>query len=669
MGCGASKSADPGIAPAEKAQAPAKKEIQKEIPPTKDVVPKKESKADGADQIGANFDAAAAVTVATGTAALVAGTVSSDARGAMGSAAAVAGQGLLAFAKELPWVAPIAFLIAGVVQASAEVHSLKADAKVFCKNVQSCEAILQEVASKGHLEHVRESVEALQYTMEEGLAFCQRLRMQYFITQLIMSGRDTVKFREISNSLHRQVSVIAAAASINAQSVIVDDFQQGEQLKAKLEELGGAAAVAADPDKMAQCTSFLKASDELMLGAINSVEAAVRLEAQKSRRDMEQMKETLLESQKQQTKVLEDQVNKLTTMMEALLMAKAGPGVDFSQPTGVPVAAPPPAPPPAPAPEAPAPEPAPEPEAAPAPESEAAPEAPALEPEAPAPEAPATEAPAVESPAPLAPEAVAAKFEETVNAEQIRAYMKTMPTYDNEAERLVAVKEAGLETADVTDTIGADEFTSITKEAMDEFGVCTAYIGSIDGTRQTYQSWRQKHLDGSVQDHAGLWLPNKFGMCKHTVKANDVVVANGSMAENTLEGMPMFSAEEMQSMAMAGDKEMGRIFGDVQQMMEDPEGKVPNEQLTKEDWSPHGENGMTYGKVRGFFGNALPAWTPQTHYTGIPIKVGGETVATFCVIDGKQRDDINVDKMKEYAARAQKVMEERATARKAAQAA
>ena len=649
MGCGASKSADPGIAPAEKAQAPAKKEIQKEIPPTKDVVPKKESKADGADQIGANFDAAVAVTVATGTAALVAGTVSSDARGAMGSAAAVAGQGLLAFAKELPWVAPLAFLIAGVVQASAEVHSLKADAKVFCKNVQSCEAILQEVASKGHLEHVRESVEALQYTMEEGLAFCQRLRMQYFITQLIMSGRDTVKFREISNSLHRQVSVIAAAASINAQSVIVDDFQQGEQLKAKLEELGGAAAVAADPDKMAQCTSFLKASDELMLGAINSVEAAVRLEAEKSRRDMEQMKETLLESQKQQTKVLEDQVNKLTTMMEALLMAKAGPGVDFSQPTGVPVAAQPPAPPPAPAPEAPAPEPVPDPEAAPAPES----------PEAPAPEAPA----------PLAPEAVAAKFEETVNAEQIRAYMKTMPTYDNEAERLVAVKEAGLETADVTDTIGANEFTSITKEAMDEFGVCTAYIGSIDGTRQTYQSWRQKHLDGSVQDHAGLWLPNKFGMCKHTVKANDVVVANGSMAENTLEGMPMLSAEEMQSMAMAGDKEMGRIFGDVQQMMEDPEGKVPNEQLTKEDWSPHGEKGMTYGKIRGFFAHTMPQVMPQTHYTGIPIKVGGETVATFCVVDSKQRDDINVDKMKEYAARAQKVMEERAMARKAVQAA
>ena len=41
----------------------------------------------------------------------------------------------------------------------------KADAKVFCKNVQSCEAILTEAATKGHLEHVRESVEALQYTV------------------------------------------------------------------------------------------------------------------------------------------------------------------------------------------------------------------------------------------------------------------------------------------------------------------------------------------------------------------------------------------------------------------------------------------------------------------------------------------------------------------------
>ena len=46
-----------------------------------------------------------------------------------------------------------------------------------------------------------------------------------------------------------------------------------------------------------------------------------------------------------------------------------------------------------------------------------------------------------------------------------------------------------------------------------------------------------------------------------------------------------------------------------------------------------------------------------------------ELLALLEVVDGKHRHDINADRMKEYAARAQKVMEERAVARKVAQAA
>ena len=150
----------------------------------------------------------------------------------------------MAFAKELPWVAPIAFLIAGVVTASAEVHTLKADAQVFCKNVQSCEAIPNQVAAEGIPgPRARILVEALQQTSRMVL-LCQRLKLQYFITQLIMSGRDTVKFREISNSMHRQVSVVAAAASIDVQAQIRDDFAQGEKLREKIESLGGFGEVA-----------------------------------------------------------------------------------------------------------------------------------------------------------------------------------------------------------------------------------------------------------------------------------------------------------------------------------------------------------------------------------------------------------------------------------------
>ena len=155
MGCGASKNASEshGVSPKE----PEKKKG-------------KDSKLENADGVGYGVDTASAATVAAGTAALVAGAVSSDARGGMGSAASAAGSALLAFAKELPWVAPIAVLIAGVATAAANVHALKRDAQVFATNVKSVETVMMETGKKGLLAKVEDTAQALAYEMEEGVA-------------------------------------------------------------------------------------------------------------------------------------------------------------------------------------------------------------------------------------------------------------------------------------------------------------------------------------------------------------------------------------------------------------------------------------------------------------------------------------------------------------------
>ena len=123
---------------------------------------------------------------------------------------------MLAFAKELPWVAPIAVLIAGVATAAANVHALKRDAQVFATNVKSVETVMMETGKKGLLAKVEDTAQALAYEMEEGVAFLNKLKNQYFITQMLMSGRDSQKFKDISDSMHRQVTIIAAAASIEA---------------------------------------------------------------------------------------------------------------------------------------------------------------------------------------------------------------------------------------------------------------------------------------------------------------------------------------------------------------------------------------------------------------------------------------------------------------------
>ena len=112
-----------------------------EAPPEKeDKVLVKKSKLDGADDIGANFDAAAAVTVATGTAAVVAGAVSSDARGAMGSAAAAADGTVSGFRER----------IAGSRQSHSSSRELsKLTAEVLAQGRR--EGVLQERAElRGH---------------------------------------------------------------------------------------------------------------------------------------------------------------------------------------------------------------------------------------------------------------------------------------------------------------------------------------------------------------------------------------------------------------------------------------------------------------------------------------------------------------------------------------
>ena len=384
MGCGASKDAS--------ANAPAE-------PEKKGKKGHGEGK-DAAFDTGA-VDAAAAVTTAVGTAALVAGAANDGARGAMGEIAGAAGNALLAFGKELPWVAPIAFLVAGVCQAAADVHALKHDAKVFATNVRSVESILTDVGRKGHLAKVEETCMALQYEMEEGLAFCHKLKTQYFITQMVMSGRHCQKFKDISDSIHRQVTIIAAAASIDTHDIVRSEFEQGEKLQAKIAELGGADAVAADPALKAQCREFLSASDAMIVSAVDEVQRAVELAESRSQKKMDEM----MAQSRLQTKVLEDQVANLTKMMEVLLNTRVGladAGVDLSQADG------------------------------------------------------RRKAAAGEENPPPAPDAAAldATAEEQISGDAVRDVLKRMPVSSTEAERLAVVEKLGLNTEDVTDLIG-----------------------------------------------------------------------------------------------------------------------------------------------------------------------------------------------------------------------
>ena len=61
--------------------------------------------------------------------------------------------------------------------------------------------------------------------------------------------------------------MISAAASIQVHDIITDEFEQGLALKDKIADLGGPAAIAADPALKAECQEFMSASDALIISA------------------------------------------------------------------------------------------------------------------------------------------------------------------------------------------------------------------------------------------------------------------------------------------------------------------------------------------------------------------------------------------------------------------
>ena len=588
MGCGASKNAS-------ESHAVSPKEPEKKKG--------KDSKLENADGVGYGVDTASAATVAAGTAALVAGAVSSDARGGMGSAASAAGSALLAFAKELPWVAPIAVLIAGVATAAANVHALKRDAQVFATNVKSVETVMMETGKKGLLAKVEDTAQALAYEMEEGVAFLNKLKNQYFITQMLMSGRDSQKFKDISDSMHRQVTIIAAAASIEVHDIIVEEFEQGRQLKEKIEELGGADVIMADPEKKAMMKEFMSASDQLIVSAVDDVTKAVKLAEARSQKRIdaliEENKKTREEA-KLQAEILQQQVSKLTDMMEVLLKTRTeaalgAPGtVDVSQ-VNV--------------------------------EQKSDPK-------------------------------VEQAIDDNFNKENVHDIMRRMPMPANEDERLEVVKKMGYDRANIDDLIGDADFMALTKEAMEEFKVTDTVISSIDGDRETLLAAPGLTPSGETAEFSGFWMPREATMCQHVIMKGDVISSSGQMGADTMPECPRFNDAELGALAASGaSPELGNFFGCMMAGTENPDAK-DSDVIDL----PQGGGKMTYGAAR-LFGQVMGN-QGDMHYTGAPIMVRGQAVGTFCANDrNSHRPDIDTERLKVYAARAAKLIEEKAAKR------
>ena len=167
-------------------------------------------------------------------------------------AVGLAGEGLLGVAKDLPWVAPVAFLIGAVVKAAQDAAALKEDAARFVRVVRSVEGALQRAAADGNLTENASIREAL----EEALAHCHMLAREGTCVAMLLS--DSATFEALQAKLHSACEACAADTNL----LVSESYDQATRLAKEIEALGGAEKVAADPKLRERLTASLSAADQ-----------------------------------------------------------------------------------------------------------------------------------------------------------------------------------------------------------------------------------------------------------------------------------------------------------------------------------------------------------------------------------------------------------------------
>ena len=183
------------------------------------------------------------------------------------------GEALLEHAKEIPMLAPVAFLVGAVASSAATAVNLKQDCAEFGKVVTTLEAILiraENLESHGAvIDEVRES-------LEEALQLMQKMADTGFFTSVFFAKRDAERFEDIKTRIEQAIARLNLRASVDVAAIATAEFRQSRELQRKVDEMGGPEAVATDPERQRQVLDHLKASDAVVLASVAEARKELR---------------------------------------------------------------------------------------------------------------------------------------------------------------------------------------------------------------------------------------------------------------------------------------------------------------------------------------------------------------------------------------------------------
>ena len=330
MGCGSSApvAEDAPVArPAEPAKAtePKPDNAQAKVSNTVETDKREESKSteladrlEGAAEMAAVGALAGAAAAATVTAVVNSENLSS----APEDLAKVTGEALLELAKTVPFVAPVAYLIGAIASSAVTAVTLKADCVEFGKIVQMLENILLKAQN---LESHEEVVQDVKESLEEALMLMEKMQDRGIIAATFLAKSDKSRFEDLRVRIEQAINRLNLSVTVDTAVITKAKFQQSEELRKKIEDLGGLDVVESDPDAAKQLQDMMEASDQVLNANIVAARKSLKVvgdEVMKANSVMKTIEEQQRDHMRETRKSIQNQeeeskkLQELTTKMK-----------------------------------------------------------------------------------------------------------------------------------------------------------------------------------------------------------------------------------------------------------------------------------------------------------------------------------------------------------------
>ena len=175
------------------------------------------------------------------------------------------GEALVEVVKTIPLVAPVAFLICAVASSAASAVVLKNDCMEFVRVLNSVEQILMQAQN---LHQANAAINDVRDILEEALALMDAVQNRGWLTSTFLAKAEKNRFEQIKIQLQEALGRLNLASTVEMGALQQARFDQMEQMKARLDELGGPEAVLSDPAARQEMEQSMQASERLVLAAV-----------------------------------------------------------------------------------------------------------------------------------------------------------------------------------------------------------------------------------------------------------------------------------------------------------------------------------------------------------------------------------------------------------------